>query len=301
MSVWHSDNIRAAGAITLASAVFVFNDAVMKHVAESVPMMQAMSVRGVAVSLVLAVLAYATGAFKRVGMLASKLVWARALSETIGSVGFMSALPHVPLAIATSLGMATPLLLLPLAWIFLGQKIGIRRVGAIVGGFAGVLLIVRPTAEGVDFWQMLAAASVLFFALRDVATRRLPPELPSLLIALVMSLTVTATTSVLAVSGGWQPMGAGEWAGVSAAALLVGTGYLLMVQAMRIGDIAMTGSFRYTAMVFAVALGWWVWGELPDFLAWCGIALILASGLYALHRERVRALSARVRAPQASD
>jgi drug/metabolite transporter (DMT)-like permease len=301
VSVWRSDNIRAAGAMTLASAVFVFNDATMKHVAESVPMMQAMSVRGVAVSFALAVLAFATGAFKRVGMLASPLVWARAMSETIGSLGFMSALPHVPLAIATALGMATPLLLLPLAWIFLGQKIGIRRVGAIVAGFAGVLLIVRPTAEGVDWWLLLAAASVLFFALRDVATRRLPPELPILLIALVMSLTVTAATSVLAFSAGWQEMGRSEWLGVSAAALLVGTGYLLMVQAMRIGDIAMTGSFRYTAMVFAVALGWWVWGELPDFAAWCGIALILASGLYALHRERVRALNATARAPQASD
>ncbi len=301
MSVWRSDNIRAAGAMTLASAVFVFNDAAMKHVAESVPMMQAMAVRGVAVSFTLAVLAYATGAFKRVGMLASPLVWARATSETIGSLGFMSALPHVPLAIATALGMATPLLLLPLAWIFLGQKIGIRRIGAIVAGFAGVLLIVRPTADGVDWWLLLAAGSVLFFALRDVATRRLPPDLPTLLIALVMSLAVTTATSVLAFSAGWQPMGPGEWMGVSAAALLVGTGYLLMVQAMRIGDIAMTGSFRYTAMVFAVALGWWIWGELPDLAAWCGIALILASGLYALHRERVRALNARARAPQASD
>lgn len=287
--------------MTLASAVFVFNDAAMKHVAESVPMMQAMSVRGLAVSLVLAVLAYATGAFKRVGMLASPLVWARAVSEMVGSLGFMSALPHVPLAIATALGMATPLLLLPLAWIFLGQKIGIRRVGAIIAGFAGVLLIVRPTADGVDWWLLLAASSVLFFALRDVATRRLPPELPALLIALVMSLTVTAATSVAAFSAGWQPMGANEWLGVFAAALLVGTGYLLMVSAMRVGDIAMTGSFRYTAMVFAVGLGWFVWGELPDLAAWCGIALILGSGLYALHRERVRALSARVPAPQASD
>jgi len=301
VSVWRSENIRAAGAMTLASAVFVFNDAVMKHVAESVPMMQAMSLRGVAVSFVLAVLAYATGAFQRVGMLASPLVWARALSETIGSLGFMSALPHVPLAIATALGMATPLLLLPLAWIFLGQKIGIRRAGAIVAGFAGVLLIVRPTAEGVDWWLLLAASSVLFFALRDVATRRLPPELPALLIALVMSLSVTAATSVLAFSAGWQKMEPSAWIGVSAAALLVGTGYLLMVQAMRIGDIAMTGSFRYTAMVFAVALGWWVWGELPDLAAWAGIALILASGLYALHRERVRALNATAHAPQASD
>jgi drug/metabolite transporter (DMT)-like permease len=116
-----------------------------------------------------------------------------------------------------------------------------------------------------------------------------------------MSLSVTAATSVLAFSAGWQPMGPNELAGVAAAAVLVGTGYMLMVSAMRIGDITMTGSFRYTAMVFAVALGWWVWGELPDTAAWCGIALILASGLYALHRERVRALSARDRAPQASD
>ena len=295
-----ADNVRAAGAITLASAVFVFNDATMKFVAQSIPMMQAMSVRGWIVTLAFALAAWARGDFARLPMLKSRLVWARAGLEMTGSLAFMSALPHVPLAIATALVLATPLLLIPLSVVFLGQSIGIRRTLAVAVGFGGVLLVVKPSAEGVDIWLVLVAVSAVFFALRDVATRRLPPALPGLLIALVMALTVALATTALALWQGWQPMGAGTSLGIVAAALFVGTGYMLMVRAMRIGEIALTGSFRYSAIVFGVALGWLVWGELPDLLAWCGIALILASGLYALQRERKR-LSATARAPQASD
>jgi drug/metabolite transporter (DMT)-like permease len=297
-----ADNVKAAGAITLASAVFVFNDAIMKYVAESISMMQAMSVRGWIVTVVFAIAAWVRGDFARVGMLKSRLVWARAGLETTGSLAFMSALPHVPLAIATALVLSTPLLLIPLSAIFLGQSIGLRRTLAVAVGFSGVLLVVRPSAEGVDIWLALVAVSAIFFALRDVATRRLPPQLPALLIALVMALTVTLATTALALWQGWQPMGTGVYVGVLAAALFVGTGYMLMVRAMRIGEIALTGSFRYSAIPFGVGLGWLVWGEFPDLVAWCGIALILGSGIYALHRERMRTrLSATARVPPASD
>jgi len=295
-----ADNVRAAGGITLASAVFVFNDATMKFVAETIPMMQAMSVRGWIVTVAFALLAWARGDFACLPMLRSRLVWVRAGLEMAGSVAFMSALPFVPLAIATALVLATPLLLIPLSVVFLGQSIGIRRTLAVAVGFGGVLLVVKPSADGVDFWLALVAVSTLFFALRDVATRRLPPALPGLLVALVMALTVSLATTALALWQGWVPMGTRAHVGIVAAALFVGTGYMLMVRALRIGEIALTGSFRYSAIVFGVALGWLVWGELPDLLAWCGIALILASGLYALQRERAR-LSATARARQASD
>jgi drug/metabolite transporter (DMT)-like permease len=297
-----ADNVKAAGAITLASAVFVFNDATMKYVAESISMMQAMSVRGWIVVFVFGIAAWLRGDFARIGMLKSRLVWARAGLEMTGSLAFMSALPHVPLAIATALVLATPLLLIPLSVIFLGQSTGIRRMLAVAVGFSGVLLVVRPSTDGVDIWLALVAISALFFALRDVATRRLPPSLPALLIALVMALTVALATTILALWQGWQPMGAGVYVGVLAAALFVGTGYMLMVRAMRIGEIALTGSFRYSAIPFGVLLGWFVWGEFPDLVAWCGIALILGSGLYALQRERKRTrASATVRVPPATD
>jgi drug/metabolite transporter (DMT)-like permease len=302
MAKLRSDNVRAAGAMTLASAVFVLNDATMKYVAQSMPILQAMSVRGIAVSLGLAFLAWRTGAFAYLPLLTNRLVWVRAAAETIGSFAFMSALPFVPLGIVTALAMATPLFVLPFAVLLLGEKIGLRRALALFAGFAGVLLIVRPAADGVDGWVLLASGSIVFFALRDIATRRIPAALPSYLVALALAMTVACATTFWSLLAGWQPMTPEAFGGACLSALFVGIGYMMMVKATRIGEVAVTSGFRYSALVFAIALGWLLWGEMPDALAWAGIALILGSGIYALNRERLRArLSAKADAPQASD
>jgi drug/metabolite transporter (DMT)-like permease len=82
------------------------------------------------------------------------------------------------------------------------------------------------------------------------------------------------------------------WAGIAVACVMVAIGYFLSVAAVRTGELTLTGAFRYSALVWAALLGWAIWGELPDLQGWIGIALIVVSGLYALHRARVRAMSA---------
>jgi len=286
------DNIRAAGFMTLSTVFFVINDAVMKLVAQDMSIIQAMAIRGIMVTIGLAAVAYLSGAFSRWRSLANPIVVGRAGFETVGSIAYMIALPHIPLATAVALNMATPLYTLPLAAAFLGERYGWRRVAAILVGFSGVMLILRPSVDGVDPWLLLSFGSSIFFALRDVSTRRISSEIPSLLIAITMAGTVTLATIVWSAFEGWVPVDTGTFVALCLTSVLVGVGYTLVVKAMRQGEVSFTGAFRYAALFWASALGWFLWRDLPDPIAWAGIFLILGAGLYALHRERVRARTA---------
>jgi drug/metabolite transporter (DMT)-like permease len=220
------------------------------------------------------------------------MVVGRAGFETIGSFAYMLALPNIPLATAVALNMATPLCILPLAALFLGERYGWRRIAAILVGFLGVMLILRPSVDGVDPWLLLSFGSSIFFALRDVSTRRISSEIPSLLIALTMAGTVTVSTIAWSLVEGWVPVDAATFASLCLASVLVGVGYTLVVMAMRKGEVSFTGAFRYAALLWATGVGWVVWREIPDPVAWLGVSLILGAGLYALHRERVRSRTA---------
>ncbi len=284
------DNIHAAGFMTLSTVFFSVNDAAMKYIAQEIPMLQAMAVRGLIVTLGLGLFAHYSGALRSWRKLADPIVVARSTFETIGSFAFMLSLAHIPLATAISLNMATPLVVLPLAAMFLGERYGWRRVGAIVVGFFGVMLILQPSSDGVDPWLILSFSSSLFFAMRDVSTRRIAADVPSLMIALAMAGIVTATTGVWSAAvDGWIQMDGRQLALLGIAAVMVGFGYTLVVKAMRLGEVSFTGAFRYTALLWGTVFGWAIWREMPNAVAWVGILLILAAGLYALHRERVRA------------
>jgi drug/metabolite transporter (DMT)-like permease len=284
-----SDNARGALLLSTAMAFFVVNDAAMKLASAEVPMLQAMAVRGVPVTLAFLAIAWRTGALAKARYLLDRLVLARTGTELAGSLLFMPALAHIPLATALALNQSVPLLIIPLAMLLLGEKVGWRRISAVAVGFVGVLLILRPGAGGLDPWLLASFASAFFFAIRDTITRMIGSHVPSILIALAMSSSVMVACAIATMFAGWQPMTGVAWAGVAVACSVVGVGYFLSVAAMRTGELSMTGAFRYLALVWAALLGWAIWGELPDVQGWVGIALIVVSGLYALHRARVRA------------
>ncbi len=284
-----SDNARGALMLTGAMAFFVVNDAAMKLASAEVPMLQAMAVRGVPVTLAFLIIAWRTGALAKLGYLADKLVLARTGTELAGSLLFMPALAHIPIATALALNQSVPLLIIPLAMLLLGEKVGWRRISAVGVGFVGVLLILRPATGGMDPWLLASFASAFFFAIRDTVTRMIGHHVPSILIALAMSSSVMIASAIATLYVGWKPMTGIAWAGIAVACVVVSVGYFLSVAAMRTGELSMTGAFRYSALVWAAFLGWAIWGELPDFQGWVGIALIVLSGLYALHRARIRA------------
>lgn len=282
----YSINARAAGIMSLAMAAFVANDATMKVIAAGLPMLQALALRNAMVTLVFAGLAAATGALRHWRSLAEPLVWGRAGTETSGALLYLLALPHVALTVAVALNMATPLIILPLAVLFLHERLGWQRLLAVLAGFAGVLLMLRPANGGFDGWTLLSALSALFFAARDVMTRRIPARVPTLLVAVTMAAVVAVIALVWTTWEGWVPMTGAQWIAVGGSSALVAVGYYLVIVAMRVGDVSLTGAFRYTAVPWGAVLGYLLWDELPDAVSVAGVALILGAGLYALWRER---------------
>lgn len=174
-----SDNARGALYMSVAMTAFTANDACMKAVTQVLPLYQAMFLRGALATLALLAIGWHMGSL-RFGMEASDRKWLvlRTLGEVGGTLTFLSALRHMPLANLSAILQFLPLAVTLAAALLLREPVGWRRFTAIVIGFAGVLLIVRPGTEGFDRWALVGMASVGFVVLRDLTTRRMSSALP---------------------------------------------------------------------------------------------------------------------------
>jgi drug/metabolite transporter (DMT)-like permease len=235
--------------------------------------------------LVLAVMR-ATGVPVVPRQLAGGWVASRAAIDALATLAYLISLFHLPIANATAINMATPLFITLIAVWWLGARITLLRALAVVAGFAGVLLVIQPGLEGLNAYAWLCLFGTLLHALRDLATLRITRDVPSIAVTLATALAVTVAAGLLSALQGWQPVGARQLALLAGAAVFLAGGYQLIIRATRAGDPAAVAPFRYSGLLVAVALGYLVWGEVPNALAWAGIALVIASGLYLLGSHR---------------
>jgi drug/metabolite transporter (DMT)-like permease len=209
----------------------------------------------------------------------------RGVFACAGSFLFVLAIGHVPLANAMSIGFAGPLLITALAAPMLGEQIGWRRWSAVLVGFAGVLVILRPGAQGFH-WAMLALLTgTVFGSLRDIVTRRISATESSSSLLLTTSLCMVGF-GLLSLAQGWNMPTAGDAGLMVAAGMLIGSGHYLQIEAYRHAEAGTVVPFRYTALLWAMLLGWLVFGDLPDTAMLGGASLVVASGLFILYRER---------------
>jgi len=158
---------------------------------------------------------------------------------------------------------------------------------AIAVGFCGTLIIARPGTDGFSAYSLLVLVCVAFCTLRDLATRRIPNEIPTLLVTAVMTVCITIVGFALVEpAGGWTPMTPGLAGLLCGGACFMLTGYVLIIIAVRTGEMSVVAPFRYTTLLWAFALGFLVFGNVPDFFMITGGAVIAGSGLYTLYRER---------------
>jgi drug/metabolite transporter (DMT)-like permease len=157
---------------------------------------------------------------------------------------------------------------------------------AILVGLAGVLIIIRPGTEGFDRWALLGLASVACVVVRDLSVRPLQGQVPSTLVALGAAVAVTVMGWTGTIFQGWQDPTGWEATRILGAGLFLIVGYLTSVAAMRSGDIGLVAPFRYTSLLWAIALGFLVFGNLPDFWTLVGAGIVIAAGLFTLWRER---------------
>ena len=274
--------------MAISQAAFTTNDTLVKIATATVGIGQIMLVRGLFATLLMAFLVWRLGDFQALKVLRHPAVAARIAGEIGGTVFYLIALAHLPLANVSAVFQALPLAITMSAALFFGEHVGPRRWTAIAVGFIGVLIIVRPGLEGFSAYSLYVLACVACCAFRDLATRRIPSTVPSTFIALVTAASVTICGGFIApLTGGWSQMETRELLLLAGASVFVLVGYQTIIQSMRVGDISFVAPFRYVALLWAIAAGYLVFGSLPDPYMILGATIVIASGVYTLYRERV--------------
>lgn len=278
--------------MTVAMAGFAVEDVLIKQLTVGVPVGQVLAMIGAGAGLLFGVMVLARGQAMLSRNLFCLPVMLRNLGEAGGSTAFVSALALASLSSASAILQANPLAVTLGAALFLGERVRWRRWTAIAIGFAGVLMIIQPGLAGFTPASLLALVAVVLLAVRDLASRATPPQVSSLqLSAWGMLSLLPAGLLVLLFTGTplvWPtPVDLLRFA----ATVLVGGGaYYAIVAATRIGELSAVMPFRYTRLVFALVLAWFIFAERPDALMLAGAALVVGTGLYTIWRSaRLRA------------
>jgi drug/metabolite transporter (DMT)-like permease len=282
-----SPNIRGAGLMMASMASFTLNDTAIKATGGALPLFQLLTIRGAIATVLIFLLARRMGALSfRMPRRDAMLVATRSVSEVAAAYFFLSALLNMPLANVTAVLQVLPLTVTLGAALFFGETVGWRRGLAIMVGFVGMLLIVRPGSEGFTLYSAYALAAVVCVTIRDLTTRRMSGKVHSLTVTLSASISVLVFSALASTGTQWVAMDARLWGLMAAASVLIVGGYLFSVAVMRVGDVSFIAPFRYTGLLWALLLGWLVFGDWPDDITLLGAGVVVATGLFTLYRER---------------
>ena len=278
------------GMLLMIGAVFLFTsmDALVKVASETYPTGQIVFFRNFVAFLPLAIFVVRAGG---ISVLRTRRLGGHLIRAGVGlsaMVCFFLSYKLLPLGEAVALGMAGPLFITALSVPFLGEKVGIRRWSAVVVGFLGVLVMTRPGSGIFDPAALIPLAAAFFLGLAMVMVRSLSRSEHSA--SIVFYFTITATV-VSALSLPWQWV-TPDWSGLGilvTIGLIGGCAQFTMTQAFRMAPAALVAPFEYLALVFAMGYGFLIWAEIPDLWLIVGAVIVMASGIYILHREAVRA------------
>ena len=281
-------NRRGMLALIGAMGAFAVNDMVMKLTAQRYALGEVITVRGAIATLLVGSIMLAMGKLTTLRFV-SPLVLGRTMFDGVAMVLFTTALIHMPLAELSAINLVSPLIITAAAVIFFKEEVGWRRWTAIAIGFLGTLLIIKPTPGAFNAWALLGVATAFAGVARDLITRLLDPRIPSIMISFLAAFGSMLIGPVMGLAEEWRPMALADVGMLAISATFVATGHMLVVIAFRGGvDVAAIAPFRYTLLIFAGVCGYLAFGEVPDRYATFGSLLIVASGLYAMHREVVR-------------
>ncbi|MGL3605229.1 DMT family transporter [Rhizobium sp. G187] len=284
-----SDNSRGAMLMAVSMAGFTFNDALTKSVTGDLTIGQIMFIRGAFTTALVYVVARKLGALDHIRNILQPLILCRIAFETIAAISFLMALGQVPLANVSAILQSLPLAVTLGAALFLGEPVGWRRWGAIIVGFLGVMIIIQPGPEGFTVASVYVIFSVITAAGRDLVTRRIDRTVSSLTVTLFTAASISiAGLLITPLFGGWQPVSAWTLGKLAIASVFLFAGYQAVIMAMRVGEISFIAPFRYTSLLWAVALGMLFFDEVPDIWMVIGATVVIGSGLYTFYRENKR-------------
>ena len=281
------NNPRGILLMALAFALFAVADTIAKVLLEYYSPLQVVFIRMLGLFLgVNFVMLYNFKWFGKTQHLFKQLL--RGLAQTGSAVAFLFGLTTIPIADATSIAFVAPLFVIILSYFILKEPIGIRRWLAVIIGFSGTLIIIRPGFEMINFGHLFIIVAAFLFAFRQIISRLLAPtDNP------VTTAFFTAYTSVF-IFVLFQPW---IWTPITdkkhillfiVFATLAGTAEFLVIKSLQMAHAVVVSPLQYTLLIWVTVFGFIIWGIIPDFWTFLGAGVIIATGLYSLHRERLK-------------
>lgn len=275
-----------------AMAGFALEDLFVKLLSSTISAGQILITVGVCGAIIFAIMAYSKGhnIFAAHGW--TRATVARAVAEAFAAVAFVTSLSLVPISTVAAVFQVTPLVITMGAALFLGEQVGWRRWSAIIVGFIGVIIIIRPGFSGFDPSVLFVLISVLGVAARDLITRDIPKNIASTIISFqaFASVIIAGVILLFISSDNLVAVSNFEVLYFVGAVIFGVAGYYGIVTAMRVAAAAVVTPFRYTRLLFSIVIGVLVFNERPDTFTLLGAAIVIGTGLYTFLRER-RALS----------
>jgi len=268
----------------LAMAGYVVNDSLLKLVSADLPLSTILVVRGGFAIVLILLMAIVSGSWRHWRSIWSKPVFMRATFDTLATFLFLTALFQLSIAIATAILQTVPLVVMLFGAIFLKERIGWRRILAIIIGFIGVLLVVQPGTSGFNSYVFLLFGVVILVAVRDTTTRNLPTNTPSLLVTLANVLMVTSFGAIYMQFQQVPAITNQHLSILALASVFLVAATMFVILTMRAAEISTTAPFRYSAILWSLISAYVIFNETPNFLAVVGIMMIATAGLYSLFR-----------------
>ena len=275
-----TSDLGGIAAMLAATASFVVCDSFMKLVTADLPPFEVLFLRGVAASFACAVLLLVLGDWRAVSGALHPRALLRALGETLSVLCYIVALARLPIADVIAILQTAPLAVVLGAAFLLRDRIGPLRLVLVLAGFAGALMVAQPSADGVSPAALLAFASALLIAARDLVGRGVPAQIPVMVITFATNVMVMAVSGVLTLAvEGWVAPQGWHLAFLGCAGLFVTLGHVGVLIGYRLGRTVVVAPFFYSFALWGLISGLVIWGALPNALALAGIALIAGSGI----------------------
>ena len=266
------------------SLLLTMNDAVVKWVSSDFQLGQILVSRGLAALVIITLVLCWRKEFNIFRVKYPKIQLLRAVLMIAGTYLFISGLRLMPLAENVAVAFVGPIFVTALAPLILAERVGWRRWAAVLVGFAGVLVMLRPGGDGLNWAALFPAGAALCGALRDLLTRRISHTEASGTTLFYSTLGVTLAGAVAAPFG-WQPPGMVDLGLFALAGVLLCAAHFLHIETFRFAEAALVTPFKYSSLLWAGAIGFLIWGDTPDRWTVLGAALLIGSGLYIFHRE----------------
>lgn len=289
--------LRGITYMTIGAALLTANDALIKWLTGGYPVGQIMFMRGVFVMIPISIFVWRAGGIATLATRNVKEHAARALLVICGTFLFVNGLRFLPLAEAISIAFAGPLFVTALASPLLGEYVGWRRWMAVLAGFVGVLIIFQPGGAVFQLAALFTLGASFTGALRDILTRKMSANESSEALLTYTSIGVMLGGLVTSPFG-WQPIAGRDWLVFAFLGVLIGGAHYLMIETFRCAEVALVAPFKYSTVLWATIFGFLLFGDVPELTTVIGGAVVIASGIYILHRERKRRAKGEVRSSE---